>query len=323
MKFSQAKADLELKQQLADAEKSPILAEFEAKARAAREQFDVALREYKRQVELREKDSTPLATFDKAGEQLEMMRALVDTTAANKRTKQLELDRDAKVALAAHEIAQWNVDQQTILSPIEGRVLDRPVSVGTRVPVNGHLMQVANVAPERLIMRASVDEEDKTRVEIGQIVKVTLYAYEGQVFNAVVKQIYPQADPDRRTFEVDMAIEPPDAKFSAGMTGELAFIVDQKPSALVVPSQSVQAGKVWVVREGRVEPVDVQVGLQSIERAEILTGLAVGDRIVISSAIDLTAGQRVRTKYLDPATAAGLNKPEQEQAVQGGIEKLQ
>jgi multidrug efflux pump subunit AcrA (membrane-fusion protein) len=322
MRHSQAVADLELKKKLVNLERSPILAEFAAKARAAQEQFDIAMRELSRQQKLRERDATAQVELDKALEQVALMRTLVDATEANRKAKVFELERDVTVAQAALDIAQWNIDQQTITSPIDGRVLDWPVTIGSRVPVNGPLMKVANVAPDKLVMRASVDEEDKTRVVVGQQVKVSLYAYEGKIFAGHVTKIYPQADPDRRTFEVDMAIKPPDPNFSAGMTGELAFIVDQKPVAVVIPSQAVQAGKVWKLVGNQVEPVEVSVGLKSIERVEILTGLQPGDSVVISPATNLKPHQHVRTKRIDPVTAAGLNKPPAETKVQGGIEKL-
>ena len=44
------------------------------------------------------------------------------------------------------------------------------------------LMQVADVLPANLVMRAAVDEEDKTRLLHDQRVIVTLYAYPGRVF---------------------------------------------------------------------------------------------------------------------------------------------
>ena len=93
------------------------------------------------------------------------------------------------------------------------------------------------------------------------------------------------------------------------MTGELAFIMDQKDQAVVVPSQAVQKGAVYAVRNGHLKKLDVDLGLRGIERVEILKGVQPGERIVVSSIGDLQDGQRVRTSFTDPVTAAGLNKP--------------
>ena len=42
-------------------------------------------------------------------------------------------------------IAEWNLEQQTLKSPIDGVVLDRPTPLRTRVAVNDPIMRVADV----------------------------------------------------------------------------------------------------------------------------------------------------------------------------------
>ena len=93
------------------------------------------------------------------------------------------------------------------------------------------------------------------------------------------------------------------------MTGELAFIMDAKAKAVAIPAQAVQGGDVFGVRDGRIVNYNAKVGLRSVERVEIITGVAPGDRVIISPIGDLAEGNAVRTRYVDPAKAAGLNKP--------------
>ena len=182
---------------------------------------------------------------------------------------------------------------------------------GTVTDINDPVMIVADVRPEKLVMRAAVDEEDVTKVRVGQVVRMTLYSYESRTFEGKVARIYPQADPERRTFEVDVQIVDPDARLSPGMTGELAFVMDAKERAVVVPSQAVQKGAVYTVENGRLKKVGAEIGLRGIERSEVRSGAKPGDRVVISTIGEMEDGQRVRTSYTDPVTAAGLNKPKQ------------
>jgi hypothetical protein len=93
------------------------------------------------------------------------------------------------------------------------------------------------------------------------------------------------------------------------MTGELAFIMDAKDKAVAIPAQAVQGEEVYGVRNGRIVKFATKIGLHSIERVEVISGVAPGDRVVISPIGDLPEGKSVRTKYIDPAKAAGLNKP--------------
>jgi multidrug efflux pump subunit AcrA (membrane-fusion protein) len=168
-------------------------------------------------------------------------------------------------------------------------------------------------------MRAAVDEENMTMCRDGQEVQMSLYSYPGRVFSGHVARIYDKADPQRRTFEVDVGIDKPDDRMAAGMTGELAFVVASKDRAAVAPRQALQGGKLYTVRDGRLAAVDGQVGLTSIERVEVLAGLDVGDRVVISPVAGLRAGQPVRTTFMDPTAAAGLNKPKPKEIFRGGF----
>jgi hypothetical protein len=126
-----------------------------------------------------------------------------------------------------------------------------------------------------------------------------------------VLRIYPEADEARRTFEVDVQILDPDPRLSPGMTGELAFIMQTKDRAVVIPSQAVQKGAVYAVRDGRLRRLEVTLGLRGIERTEVTAGVKPGDRVVISAVGDMAGGQRVRPTFMDPVAAAGLNKPKQ------------
>ena len=307
----QAQAELEEKQKRADAKNSPVLQEFDARISAGVAQLDIAQRELARIKELIEKNAASQTDLDIATDRAKTVWTLVESAKAQRATRQLELERELQVARSALDTANWNLEQQTLKSPIDGVVLNRPLSLGTRVAINDVVMTVADVRPEKLVMRAAVDEEDVTKVRIGQVVRMTLYSYENRTFEGKVARIYPQADPERRTFEVDVQIIDPDPRLSPGMTGELAFVMDAKERAVVVPSQAVQKGAIYTVENGRLKKLNAEIGLRGIERSEVRNGAKPGDRVVISIIGDMQDGQRVRTSYTDPVTAAGLNKPKQ------------
>src|SRR5207248_1078587 len=145
----------------------------------------------------------------------------------------------------------------------------------------------------KLVMRAQVDEENVKDVKEDGIVRMALYSFPSQTFEGKVTDIYPQADPSRRTFEVDVQfISPPNLK--AGMTGELAFVVQEKDRAMVVPSQALQNQIIWTVKSGRLTRTAAKIGITSIERVEVTAGLQPGDIVVISPVAGLREGQAVR-----------------------------
>ncbi len=310
----EAAAELKRKKLLADDKNSPVLNELRAKIQAANDLLDIALKDEKRVTGLIDRGATSQNDLDQSLNRVKAMWSDTESFKSQLEAKKIDLDKDVEVAQAALNTAQWNLDQATAYSPIDGTVLDWPISSGTRVAVNDHILQLADVTPAHLVMRAQVDEEDKNRLrppsdDNPQVVKMTLYAYPNEVLAGRVVKVYDKADPDRRTYEVDVKFDRPDLRLAAGMTGELNFIVDHRQSALIVPTPGVQGGMLSRVRDGRLEKPDIVTGLKSIERTEIRSGVAIGDIIVISPILGLDPGQSVRTRWIDPIVAAGLNKP--------------
>jgi RND family efflux transporter MFP subunit len=304
-----AKAELDEKLHRAEEKTSPVLMEFDARLKGSQELLEIAQREVKRISDLMQSNAGAQTDLDRAMDRVKQLLTDSEAIRAQKSAKKLELEREVEVARSALNIANWNVEQQTLRSPIDGVVLDRPTSLGTRVAINDPLMRIADVAPANLVMRADVDEEDIANVNEGQTVRMTLYSFPGRVLSGRVTKIYDQADEARRTFEVDVKLDDPSDRLQPGMTGELAFVVATRDRALVIPAQALQDGSVYVVRDNQLEKAQVQVGLKSIERIEILSGLAPGATVVITPATAMRIGQVVRSKYMDPVAAAGLNKP--------------
>jgi multidrug efflux pump subunit AcrA (membrane-fusion protein) len=310
----QAKAELRRKEQMAEDTTSPVLMELRSKLQATNEQLQIALDDEKRVTALMGHGATSQNDLDLSMNRVKALWSDAEAYKSQIAARKLDLQRDLEVARAALSSAQWELDQATIRSPINGTVLDWPVSDGTRVAINDHVLQLADVSAGHLVMRAQVDEEDKNKLRPPtdadrQVVKMTLYAYPNEILTGTVDKIYDKADPDRRTYEVDVKFDRPDLRLAAGMTGELNFIVAQQQNATIVPTQAVQGGMVMTIQDGRLERPDIVLGLKSVERTEILSGLNDGDTVVISPILDLQPGQSVRTHRIDPIVAAGLNEP--------------
>jgi len=309
-----ARADLKTRRDFADPEKSPVLHEFDQRIIAAEQMLDVASQQEERFAALAQRNAASANDRDQAFEHMKKFWADLESLKDQRLAKVRELQEDVEVAEAADRAARENLRRQKLLSPIDGVVLDEPMARDTRVEVNGHIMQVADVRVQNLVIRAAVDEEKIARVRLGQKLTMTLYSFPKSSFDGTVSDIYPKADPNRRTFEVDVSFLNPDPNLRAGMTGELAFIDRTADRALLVPSQAVQNNSIWAVRSGHLTRTPAQVGLRSIEHAQVTAGLKIGDQIVISPIGALHEGQAVRVgSVMDPQVAADLNKPREVQ----------
>jgi multidrug efflux pump subunit AcrA (membrane-fusion protein) len=316
---TRAKAELDEKRARSDEKTSPVVAEYDARISATLELLELARNEQRRVTQALEHRAATQVDLDRAIDRVKELWKESEGLKAQKASTLLRLRADLEVAESAYKTALWNLGLQTLRSPIDGVILDRPASPGTHLNVNDHVMLIADVRPQNLVMRAQVDEENMTLVRERQEVQMSLYSYPNRLFTGHVAKIYDKADPERRTFEVDVAIDHPDDRMSAGMTGELAFVVASKEAALVVPRQALQGNKLFTVRDGKLTTVEAQIGLSSIERVEVVSGLNPGERVVISPIAGLREGQPVRTQFMDPTAAAGLNKPKPKEIFRGGF----
>lgn len=345
--YDKATADVVEKRARADEKTSPVLQEFDSMVSAFTELVDAATREFKRYSAGLEARATNQADFDRALDRLKEVESKLASFKAQKVQSKLKMDRELAESESALKIAVYNLEQTKVLSPIDGYVLDKPLPVGSHVAVNDLIVTVADTSPANLVMRAQVDEEDVTKVwlpgakarlqdalrplfgldgllngwpEQRQTVRMTLYAFADVPFTGHVEKIYPKADPERRTFEVDVRLDEPSPRMQHGMTGELAFETARHEDALVVPAQAYQDKRVWAVRGGKLTPTDAVVGITGVERVEVVSGLKAGDEVVVSPVGGIEPGTAVRVgQRLDPVAAAGLNKPKKKDIFRGGF----
>jgi RND family efflux transporter MFP subunit len=305
-----ARADLKTRREFADPEKSPVLLQFDRQITATEQMLEAAKNLEDRFTSLAQRSAASSNDRDQALEHAKKIWGDLESLKAQRAARLRELQQNVETAESAYRAAQENLSRQTLLSPIDGVVLDEPIAQGTRVEINGHVMQLADAAPQSLIMRAAVDEENIAGVDKDQHVKMTLYSFPGRTFEGTVEQKYPKADATRRTFDVDVKFTGVEPRLQPGMTGELAFIEQIREKALIVPSQAVQDNAIWTLRGGRLTRSSATIGIRSIERAEVTGGLSAGDVVVISPISSMNEGDVARIgSTIDPKVAADLNKP--------------
>ena len=210
-----------------------------------------------------------------------------------------ELDRtrmEFDAAQAALGRAQAQSDYNRLVAPASGTVLRRDGEVGQFIPAGQAVFTLACCAPLRVA--AEVDEEDISRVVVGQKVTMRSDALANKLFDGEVAEITPKGDPVARSYRVRVRFS--DAAGLAasglrpGMTVDANLIVSRREGALLVPNTTLHDNKVWVVEQGKLRERAVKLGVAGTERSEILSGLADGDALVLSPRDGLRDGRRAR-----------------------------
>jgi len=225
-----------------------------------------------------------------------------------------ELDRtksELQAAQAAVRRAQAQRDYNQLVAPADGIVLRRDGEPGQFVAMGQALLTLACCAPLRI--SAEVDEEDISRVVVGQKALLRTDALPGRLFDGEVAEITPKGDPVSRSYRVRIRIADAPAvdagPMRTGMTMDVNLVVSRRENALLVPSRALKGNAVWVLADGRVQRRDVKKGVAGAERSEILAGVAEGERVVLSPADTLRDGQRAEGVAAAASSAMSTGTP--------------
>src|SRR2546430_7322770 len=214
---------------------------------------------------------------------------------------------ESKSRISAQKV---RLDALVLRAPLDGMVLRRDGEVGEIVGPTDVLFWVGPPAPMQVV--AEINEEEITRISVGQKAFLRSEAFSAQALRATVSQITPKGDPARKTFRVYLLL-PRDTPLRIGMTVEVNIVYREKTAAMVVPSEAVSGNAVQVVSNGKVERVPVTVGIRGSRNVEISGDVSKGATVLSLARTDLADGTRVHVENVStkPAAAAPLDvRPE-------------
>jgi HlyD family secretion protein len=153
------------------------------------------------------------------------------------------------VAKAQLKMAQTNFNYTTIMSPVDGVIIDRRVNVGQTVVSSLSAPSLFLIAKDlsKMEVWATVNEVDVGKIQVDQKVKFTVDALPGKTFHGTV---VPQGKFPFRfnvsmnqnvvTYTAVVSADNSSGMFRPYWTTNLSFIVADKPSALLVPNAALR-----------------------------------------------------------------------------------
>jgi len=200
--------------------------------------------------------------------------------------------RLATLGLGAGQISALEDAEQApgtiaVPAPQSGQVVEKMAIEGMKVMAGEPLYRLVDFSHVWVI--AQINEQDLASVHPGLPVEVEFDAFPGKRVGGEVSFIYPGLTPETRTARVRVELDNPDGRLKADMFAAVLLSADAEAAAvLAVPDSAVlDTGKrqaVLVERgEGRYEPRAVKLGRRADGYAEILEGVAEGDKVVVSA----------------------------------------
>lgn len=215
---------------------------------------------------------------------------------ANAVAAQREIGR-AEADLRGIELVRQSL---ALVSPIDGVVTAREAEPGTTVVAGQAVLRL--VDPAQLWVRARVDQARAEGVQAGQAADIVLRSTPGVALTGKVVRIELQSDALTEERIVNVAFDPAPAQLYLGELAEVTIRLPGAKNVLSVPRAALTQHQgtpgVWRIEQGRARFQPVEPGVQTMERVQIVSGLAAGDRLIVYSGKQLDDGVRVREQRL-------------------------
>jgi len=251
-------------------------------------------------------------SFEIASRDLERQRTLLaagaiaqrDLEAAERTFTSARSQLEAARAQLAN--ASKNFSNTRIVSPFAGIVSQKSVSPGDVVQPGGALFTV--VDPSGMRLDAGVASNQLASVHVGTEVVFSVNGYPGREFRGKVTRVSPAVDPATRQVMITVSVPNAGNTLVAGLYAE-GRLSSASQRGVVVPASAVdtrmQRPAVVRLRQGKVERADVQLGMHdaATETVQIISGVNVGDTLLVAAAQAITPGTPVKVQAT-PADAA-------------------
>jgi len=208
------------------------------------------------------------------------------------------------VAKANMQRTQTLLDFAKIVAPFSGLITQRFVDSGAFVPAATSGSAAQNAAlftiMETTTLRAQVamPELDAALTAKGQPVKVSPEALPGKAFEAKVSRTAGAIDESTRTMLVEADLENKDGALRPGMYATIKVGVEHHDAVLTVPVEALAMEKtnafVFKIAGGKAKKTAVTLGFNDGTKAEVLTGVAEGEPVILVAKATFADGQPVQ-----------------------------
>jgi hypothetical protein len=248
-----------------------------ASVNAAASNLSLAKAEYERYRELRQKNFVSQAVLD--AKEAAYKSALANHEQSN----------------AAFNIATNQNSYANLVADADGVVTALQAEAGQVVAAGTPVVQLARTGEKEA--RISIPEDQVEMVRQVKEMQVRIWANQALVLRGQLRELSPVADPATRTYTAKISIPNAPPEVRLGMTATVRFITKADKNLIRLPLTALLNEKnqtsIWVIENGVVKSVPVQVGGVMDNEVIIASGVNAGQMIVTAGVNTLRAGQKV------------------------------
>jgi RND family efflux transporter MFP subunit len=235
-------------------------------------------------------------------------KAVVDDLVARARSLEQAVkaaEAEARAAQAEVSPLKVTLNDLTIVAPIDGTVITKPVQVGELVGLQNIIAEIADF--KTILIETDVPEARLYLIKPGSPCEIVLDAYPGKRYRGATFEIGKKVDRAKATVAVKVKFVDSMEGVLPDMSARTSFLseevsadaIREKPKKVVPADALTERGGskvVFVVSEGIVKMAPIKVGPAFANGFELVEGPPPGTRIVVQPSAQLADGQRIKEK---------------------------
>jgi macrolide-specific efflux system membrane fusion protein len=263
------------------------LRSLEAQLQERQAQYQLAKEQHDREQGLMAENATSQSALDSAAANLRVAAAQIASTRAQIQQTQSNLDGDLA-----------NLGYTQIFAPMSGTVVTLDARLGQTLNANQTAPIILRIADlETMTVKAQVSEADITSLALGMPAEFTTLGQSDRRWTGTLRQILPTPEEVNGVilYNALFDVANPDRRLMTKMSAQVSFIVAAAQDVISVPVSALQAApeggsQVLVAdAQGKVTARKVEIGVRNRTMAEITSGLAAGERVVVGQQTDPAA----------------------------------
>ena len=216
----------------------------------------------------------------------------------------------AAIAEAKAKVGEYKtlMGYTRITAPFDGVVTHRYADPGALIQAgtssDTQTLPLVRVSDNYLLrLDFPVDVSYVQDVRVGDPVQVRIESLGGKTFSGTVSRFTCDIDDNTRKMITEIEVPNPKLEIDPGMYCTVDLRVENHTNILAIPTEAVISGatpSVYVVNSGnQIEERPVQLGLETPDKYEVLSGLKEGELVVVGNHSEIETGQKVDPKIVE------------------------
>jgi len=196
---------------------------------------------------------------------------------------------------STYKLKKLNYNYSRIRATISGYVSTREIKLGQSVAVNDATFRITDT--NQLVAYLQIPQTDLAKFAAGNTATLEVDSMPGRKYAADIVRISPTIDTRNGTFRATAIIDNAADELAPGMFARFTIAYAKHTNALLIPTQAIvnedQRSSVYVVSNGEVTLRQIETGIESDGRVEVLSGLSDDEQIVVVGQATLRDGSKV------------------------------